>query len=117
MSKREIKEITIKPEDCSECTVVVSENKKRGRPKKVKEDKPKKPIGRPKSETDIKARRLLYGLTFFSKIIGLTDEEIETKKKVLMEKIKSGSISEFKPPKKQTSASDGSDVNENEIEI
>jgi hypothetical protein len=70
-----------------------AEIKKRGRPKKEKTEKPKKAIGRPKSETDIKTRRLLYGLTFFSKILGLTDEEIENKKTELLENIKSGKVS------------------------
>lgn len=96
MTKREVMEIT-EPEvkeieisnNESKDTV---EKKKRGRPKKEKEEKPKKPIGRPKSQTDIKTRRLLYGLTFFSKMLGLTDEEIEKKKDELLANIKSGKI-------------------------
>lgn len=96
MSKREVKEVP--KEECEECTVIVpevnneKEKKRRGRPKKEKEEKPKKPIGRPKSDTDIKTRRLLYGLTFFSKMLGLTDEEIEKKKDELLTNIKNGKV-------------------------
>ena len=94
MTKREVKEVVIS--DCKECCVEVPpeepEKKKRGRPKKEKAEKLKKPVGRPKSETDIKTRRLLYGLSFFSKMLGLSDEEIEKKKKELLENIKSGKV-------------------------
>lgn len=102
MSKRVINELPeSKPQEpetkhedssCEECVVVVPDKKKRGRPKKEKEVKQKKPVGRPKSDTDIKTRRLLYGLTFFSKMLGLTDDEIELKKKELLENIKTGKI-------------------------
>lgn len=97
MSKR-INNISLpeekKEEVCEECTVIVEEpeKKKRGRPKKEKEEKPKKPVGRPKSDTDIKTRRLLYGLTFFSKMLGLSDEEIEKKKEELINNIKTGKV-------------------------
>ena len=95
MSKREVKEIQLS-EDCKDSIEDVkpqeAEKKKRGRPKKEKVEKVKKPIGRPKSDTDIKTRRLLYGLTFFSKMLGLTDEEIEKKKEELLTNIKSGKV-------------------------
>lgn len=94
MSKREVKEFVEekKNDDVIPTEIKEQEKKKRGRPKKEKVEKPKKPIGRPKSETDIKTRRLLYGLTFFSKMLGLSDEDIEKKKKELMENIKTGKI-------------------------
>lgn len=92
MSKRVVKEIISTDENISDVVPPEVDKKRRGRPKKEKVEKPKKPIGRPKSETDIKTRRLLYGLTFFSKMLGLTDEEIEKKKVELLANIKSGSI-------------------------
>lgn len=94
MTKREVKEIVEekKNDDVIPTEIKEQEKKKRGRPKKEKVEKPKKPIGRPKSETDIKTRRLLYGLTFFSKMLGLSDEDIEKKKKELMDNIKTGKI-------------------------
>lgn len=94
MSKREVKEFVEEKKNDDEIPTEIKEQekKKRGRPKKEKVEKPKKPIGRPKSETDIKTRRLLYGLTFFSKMLGLSDEDIEKKKKELMENIKTGKI-------------------------
>jgi len=91
MPKREVKEVP-KVEEIKEVEPQEEDKKKRGRPKKEKVEKVKKPIGRPKSDTDIKTRRLLYGLTFFSKMLGLTDEEIEKKKDELLANIKSGKV-------------------------
>ena len=93
MPKREVKEVVLS-EDSTTKDVEPQEvdKKRRGRPKKEKVEKAKKPIGRPKSDTDIKTRRLLYGLTFFSKMLGLTDEEIEKKKEELLANIKSGKV-------------------------
>ena len=93
MTKREVKEVVLTDDKSSvEVPPQEAEKKRRGRPKKEKAEKAKKPIGRPKSETDIKTRRLLYGLTFFSKMLGLTDEEIEKKKEELLANIKSGKV-------------------------
>lgn len=66
--------------------------KKRGRPKKIivddtNENKTKKSVGRPKSELDIKTRRILYGLTYYGKDLGLTEDEIKEKKKDLLNKL------------------------------
>jgi len=74
--KREVKEVIF-------MEVKETEKKKRGRPKKIKNEIEKKPVGRPKSKNDIKTRRLLYGLTFFGKLLGVSDDILESKKKEL----------------------------------
>lgn len=88
--KRDIKsidDVEVKKEELPEPV-----KRGRGRPKKVKEETPKKSIGRPKSKTDIKVRRMLYGISFFGKMLGLTDEELDKKKLEFINNYKNSNI-------------------------
>jgi len=79
--KRDVKELILSE------TQTILEKKKRGRPKKIKVEDTKKPVGRPKSKNDIKTRRLLYGITFFGKLLGVDEKVLEEKKKEICSKV------------------------------